>query len=62
MEADRAEKVTEIMPTAAVCWFVEPGYTIASVSAKISSIVLGQRRQLGWFLGFGLSVLLLRRN
>ena len=50
------------MPTAAVCWFVEPGYTIASVSAKISSIVLGQRRQLGWFLGFGLSVLLLRRN
>ena len=34
------------------------GYTYATVSDKISSIVLGQRRRLGWFIGFGVSFLL----
>ena len=38
---------------------IEPGYTIATVTDKISSIVLGQRRRPGWFLGFGASFLLL---
>ena len=34
------------------------GYTYATVSDKISSIVLGQRTRLGWFVGFGASFLL----
>lgn len=33
------------------------GYTYATVSDKISSIVLGQRRRAGWFVGFGISFL-----
>ncbi len=35
-----------------------PGYTYATVSDKISSIVLGQRRRPGWFAGFAFSFLL----
>ena len=38
---------------------IEPGYTISSVTDKISSIILEQRRRPGWFLGFGLSFLAL---
>ena len=38
---------------------IEPGYTITTVSDKISSIVLGQRRRTGWFLGFAVSFVLL---
>jgi Ni/Fe-hydrogenase subunit HybB-like protein len=38
---------------------IEPGYTVASVSDKISSIVLGQRRRRGWFFGFAVSFALL---
>ncbi len=38
---------------------LEPGHSIASVSDKISSIVLRQRRRPGWFLGFAMSFLLL---
>ncbi len=34
------------------------GYTYATVSDKISSIVLGQRTRMGWFVGFGVSFLL----
>lgn len=56
MEPDRAANAAEITEPPP---FIEPGYTIASVSDKISSIVLGQRRRPGWFLGFGVSVLLL---
>src|SRR3954470_13479668 len=37
----------------------ERGHTISSVSEKISSIVLGQRRRRGWFLGFAISFFLL---
>jgi len=38
---------------------IEPGYTISTVTDKISSIVLGQRKRPGWFLGFAVSFLLL---
>ena len=38
---------------------IEPGYTINTVSDKISSIVLGQRRRIGWFGGFTVAFLLL---
>ncbi|MGH9693195.1 MAG: NrfD/PsrC family molybdoenzyme membrane anchor subunit, partial [Bryobacteraceae bacterium] len=38
---------------------MERGHTISSVSDKISSIVLGQRRRRGWFLGFAASFFLL---
>jgi len=38
---------------------IEPGYTITSVSDKISSIVLGHRKRTGWFLGFAVSFALL---
>src|SRR5256712_562923 len=34
---------------------LEPGYTYASVTDKISAIVLTRRTPLGWFIGFGLS-------
>ena len=36
-----------------------PGHTAATVTDKISSIVLGQRRRRGWFLGFAISFALL---
>ncbi len=45
--------------TGGVAPVIEPGYTITSVTDKISSIVLEQRRRPGWFLGFGLSFLAL---
>ena len=32
---------------------IPPGYTFGSVSDKISSIVLGRRTPMGWYLGFG---------
>src|SRR5438046_2947312 len=35
--------------------FIEPGYTYASVTDKISAIVLTRRTPLGWFIGFGCS-------
>jgi molybdopterin-containing oxidoreductase family membrane subunit len=35
-----------------------PGQTIASVSDKISAIVLTRRTPRGWFIGFGLAFLL----
>ncbi len=38
---------------------ISPGYTVGSVSDKISSIVLGQRRRRGWFVGFAISFALL---
>src|SRR5437667_8286558 len=36
-----------------------PGHTIASVSDKIGSIVLTRKTPRGWFIGFGLSFLLM---
>src|SRR5437870_3804894 len=35
-----------------------PGYTITSVTDKISAIVLTRRTPRGWFVGFGLAFLL----
>ncbi len=34
---------------------IEPGHTYASVTDKISAIVLTRRTTLGWFVGFGVS-------
>ena len=39
---------------------IEPGHTFASVTDKISSLVLKRRTPLGWFIGFGLSFMLLQ--
>jgi molybdopterin-containing oxidoreductase family membrane subunit len=38
---------------------IGPGYTFASITDKISSIVLGGRTPLSWFFGFGVGFLLL---
>ncbi len=38
---------------------IGPGHTAATVTDKISSIVLGQRRRRGWFFGFAISFALL---
>jgi len=37
---------------------LKPGYTVQSVSDKISAIVLTRRTSLGWLLGFGIAFLL----
>ena len=37
---------------------IPPGYTFASVTDKISSIVLGRRTPFGWYVGFGAMFLL----
>ncbi len=55
MESDPLEGAAEISQPPVI----EPGYTISTVTDKISSIVLGQRQRPGWFLGFGVSFLLL---
>jgi len=36
---------------------IMPGHTFASVTDKISSIVLGRRASMGWVLGFGIAFL-----
>jgi Ni/Fe-hydrogenase subunit HybB-like protein len=38
---------------------IEPGFTFGSITEKISSIVLTKKTPLGWFIGFGISFLLL---
>ena len=40
---------------------IAPGHTFASVTDKISAIVLTKRTPIGWFLGFGLAFLLICR-
>jgi molybdopterin-containing oxidoreductase family membrane subunit len=37
---------------------LKPGYTVQSVSDKISAIVLTRRTPLGWLIGFGISFML----
>jgi Ni/Fe-hydrogenase subunit HybB-like protein len=37
---------------------IEPGYTFASVTDKISSVVLTHRTPRGWYIGFGIGFLL----
>ncbi|HUG53665.1 MAG TPA: NrfD/PsrC family molybdoenzyme membrane anchor subunit [Vicinamibacteria bacterium] len=39
---------------------VEPGHTFATVTDKISSIVLTRKTPRGWFIGFGIGFLLLQ--
>ncbi len=34
---------------------IAPGYTFATITDKISSIVLSQRTPRGWFVGFAIS-------
>ncbi len=38
---------------------IEPGYTFSTVTDKISSIVLGRKTPIGWFLALGVSFSLL---
>ncbi|HVF49187.1 MAG TPA: NrfD/PsrC family molybdoenzyme membrane anchor subunit [Pyrinomonadaceae bacterium] len=44
-----------ITPTPAV---IEPGHTFASVTDKISALVLRKRTPIGWFIGFAFSFML----
>src|SRR3954470_1929189 len=37
---------------------IEPGHTFASVTDKISSLVLKRKTPFGWFIGFGISFML----
>src|ERR1700694_2975915 len=37
---------------------IEPGYTLGTVTDKISSIVLTRPTSIGWFVGFGIAFLL----
>src|SRR6266568_3274650 len=55
MESEQFSKSSEIEPTAPV---IEPGHTFASVTDKISAIVLTQRTPRFWYVGFGLSFIL----
>jgi len=56
MESEQANKVAEMETAHPV---IEPGHTFASVTDKISAIVLSQRTPRFWYLGFGFSFLLL---
>src|SRR6201987_5674582 len=54
--ADRMDDVELARGRAPV---IEPGYTFGSVTDKISSIVLTRPTSNGWFVGFGISFLML---
>jgi Ni/Fe-hydrogenase subunit HybB-like protein len=53
--SDQLNKSSEIQTAAPV---IEPGHTFASVTDKISAIVLTQRTPRFWYVGFGLSFIL----
>src|SRR5499427_5272116 len=55
MESEQLGKSSEIEAAAPV---IEPGHTFASVTDKISSIVLTHRTPRFWYVGFGLSFML----
>jgi Ni/Fe-hydrogenase subunit HybB-like protein len=55
MESKQLNSVPEVTATAPV---IEPGHTFASVTDKISAIVLTRRTPWFWYLGFGLSFML----
>src|SRR5437899_9795543 len=55
MESEQLNKSSEIEATVPV---IEPGHTFASVTDKISAIVLTQRTPRFWYVGFGLSFIL----
>jgi Ni/Fe-hydrogenase subunit HybB-like protein len=50
---DRQTHVTQEEPPV-----IQPGYSFASVTEKIASIVLMKRTPFGWFVGFGIAFLL----
>jgi Ni/Fe-hydrogenase subunit HybB-like protein len=56
MESEQLNKSPEIEAADIV---IEPGHTFASVTDKISAIVLTQRTPRFWYVGFGISFLLL---
>ncbi|HEX8708987.1 MAG TPA: NrfD/PsrC family molybdoenzyme membrane anchor subunit [Pyrinomonadaceae bacterium] len=56
-EVDQPHDDVRIHGTAPI---IEPGHTFASVTDKISSIVLKRRTPIGWFIGFGIAFLLLQ--
>src|SRR5512145_717026 len=55
MQSERLKRSSDILPVAPV---IEPGHSYASVTDKISSIVLAKTMPLGWFVGFGVAFLL----
>src|SRR5499426_69895 len=55
MESEQLTKSSEIGAAAPV---IEPGHTFASVTDKISAIVLTHRTPRFWYVGFGLSFIL----
>ena len=52
------QRPSEDATQAGVFPVVEPGHTFASVTDKISSVVLTRRTPRGWYLGFGVSFVL----
>jgi molybdopterin-containing oxidoreductase family membrane subunit len=52
MESDSTKEATETEGSLAL---IEPGHTFASITDKISAIVLTQRTPWFWYVGFGLS-------
>ena len=51
MEERREIKAQDSTPV------LEPGHTFASITEKISSIVLTKKTPLGWFIGFAIAFL-----
>ncbi|MBA3943318.1 MAG: polysulfide reductase NrfD [Herpetosiphonaceae bacterium] len=49
MQGDRIQPIAPIEPV------LKPGHTYASISDKISDIVVKRKTTLGWFLGFGIA-------
>jgi molybdopterin-containing oxidoreductase family membrane subunit len=56
MESERLRKSTELEQVLPI---IEPGHTYASVTDKISAMVLTRRTPLVWYIGFGVSFTLL---
>ncbi len=57
MAADHVHSSSE--PVGRDAAVIEPGHTFATVTDKISAIVLTQKTPIGWFLGFGLAFMVL---
>jgi Ni/Fe-hydrogenase subunit HybB-like protein len=59
-ETRPADLATDALPAPPTGGLIEPGHTFASVTDKISSIVLRRRTPLGWLVGFGVGFILLQ--
>ncbi|MCG8606627.1 polysulfide reductase NrfD, partial [bacterium] len=55
MSPETEERTTQVAPDAPV---IEPGHTYASITDKISSLVLRKKTPRGWFVGFGIAFIL----